>query len=254
MTIWCILNDVYVLRELKVCWCINHLLAYACLILFVRMHMAHMLECQLLIKYTKVLNMCEVNLCLCIRGLMLAYKSSHHYVCVIYPHITCTCNQIFLLFISSILRLKDALVVANISLQTVSFDFARWLLKVQQVVLQCQDMWGYTEEDRDFMMESFGSVGDSMPLGIFFCAMAFMLQGLLGPRLSLYLSVTGGNDWSVYYIVMTHIGSFYPGVFLSYTFFFIFASQLQFWNRGQAAHRVAPCHLRHSSIFLRVCL
>lgn len=61
----------------------------------------------------------------------------------------------------------------------------------------------YSEEDRQMMMDSFGSVGDSM--------------------LSLYLSVTGGNDWSVYYVVMTHIGSFYPAVFLSYTFFFIFA-------------------------------
>lgn len=46
-------------------------------------------------------------------------------------------------------------------------------------------------------------------------------------RLSLYLSVTGGNDWSMYYAVMVQIGSFYPAVFLSYTFFFIFAPWLQ---------------------------
>lgn len=49
---------------------------------------------------------------------------------------------------------------------------------------------------------------------------------VIRPRLSLYLSVTGGNDWSVYYVVMTHLGSFYPAVFLSYTFFFIFAACL----------------------------
>lgn len=63
------------------------------------------------------------------------------------------------------------------------------------------------------------------------------------PRLSLYLSVTGGNDWSVYYVVMTRIGSFYPAVFLSYTFFFIFASWLQALKQisrcSQSLHEVA---------------
>ncbi|CAK9094598.1 unnamed protein product [Durusdinium trenchii] len=57
--------------------------------------------------------------------------------------------------------------------------------------------------EQEMMTDSFGSVGASM--------------------LSLYLSVTGGNDWSMYYAVMVQIGSFYPAVFLSYTFFFIFA-------------------------------
>lgn len=69
--------------------------------------------------------------------------------------------------------------------------------------LAAEDMWAYSEEDREMMMDSFGSVGHSM--------------------LSLYSSVTGGNDWSAYYVIMTQIGSFYPAVFLSYTFFFIFA-------------------------------
>ncbi|CAL1157550.1 unnamed protein product [Cladocopium goreaui] len=69
--------------------------------------------------------------------------------------------------------------------------------------IAAEEVWTFSEEDRELMMDSFGSVGDSM--------------------LSLYLSVTGGNDWSMYYIIMTQIGSFYPAVFLSYTFFFIFA-------------------------------
>ncbi|CAE7870325.1 dnaJ, partial [Symbiodinium necroappetens] len=45
----------------------------------------------------------------------------------------------------------------------------------------------------------------------------------LGYMLSLYMAVTGGNDWSVYYEATLAMGSFYPVVFLSYTFFFIFA-------------------------------
>ncbi|CAE7529922.1 Scn8a [Symbiodinium natans] len=56
--------------------------------------------------------------------------------------------------------------------------------------------------DADIMF-AFGSVGTSM--------------------LSLYMAVTGGNDWSVYYEATIGMGSFYPLVFLSYTFFFIFA-------------------------------
>jgi len=56
---------------------------------------------------------------------------------------------------------------------------------------------------REDVMSTFGSVGDSM--------------------LSLYMAVTGGNDWSVYYEATIAMGSFYPVVFLSYTFFFIFA-------------------------------
>jgi len=69
--------------------------------------------------------------------------------------------------------------------------------------IAAEENYVYTQEVRQEMMDYFGSVGNSM--------------------LSLYLSVTGGNDWSVYYVVMTRIGSFYPAVFLSYTFFFIFA-------------------------------
>jgi len=40
---------------------------------------------------------------------------------------------------------------------------------------------------------------------------------------SLYMAVTGGNDWSLYYDACKIMGSFYPGVFLAYTFLFIFA-------------------------------
>jgi len=58
-------------------------------------------------------------------------------------------------------------------------------------------------EDVAIMMAEFGSVGNSM--------------------LSLYMAVTGGNDWNAYYFVMDLMGSFYPAVFLIYTFFFIFA-------------------------------
>eukprot|EP00931_Biecheleriopsis_adriatica_P003953 TRINITY_DN10569_c0_g1_i1.p1 TRINITY_DN10569_c0_g1~~TRINITY_DN10569_c0_g1_i1.p1 ORF type:complete len:707 (+),score=113.34 TRINITY_DN10569_c0_g1_i1:217-2121(+) len=41
--------------------------------------------------------------------------------------------------------------------------------------------------------------------------------------LSLYMAVTGGNDWTVYYGVIRRTGAFYEIVFLLYTFFFGFA-------------------------------
>ena len=52
------------------------------------------------------------------------------------------------------------------------------------------------------------------------------------PRISLYEAVTGGNDWALYYEVMLQIGSFYPAVFLIYTFFFIFAARLSLMPGG----------------------
>lgn len=63
----------------------------------------------------------------------------------------------------------------------------------------------YIEGPFALVMAYFGSVGDSM--------------------LSLYQAVTGGNDWSTYYQALVEVGDFYPAVFLSYTFFFIFASR-----------------------------
>eukprot|EP00931_Biecheleriopsis_adriatica_P003954 TRINITY_DN10569_c0_g2_i1.p1 TRINITY_DN10569_c0_g2~~TRINITY_DN10569_c0_g2_i1.p1 ORF type:complete len:718 (+),score=127.25 TRINITY_DN10569_c0_g2_i1:74-2227(+) len=41
--------------------------------------------------------------------------------------------------------------------------------------------------------------------------------------LSLYMAVTGGNDWSVYYDMIRQTGSFYEVLFLLYTFFSVFA-------------------------------
>ena len=40
--------------------------------------------------------------------------------------------------------------------------------------------------------------------------------------LSLYMAVTGGNDWSLYYHLLQHTG-IYQYLFLGYTFFFAFA-------------------------------
>ncbi|CAJ1392078.1 unnamed protein product [Effrenium voratum] len=41
--------------------------------------------------------------------------------------------------------------------------------------------------------------------------------------LSLYMAVTGGNDWSLYYWVLQELGSVYHFLFIGYTFFFAFA-------------------------------
>jgi hypothetical protein len=46
---------------------------------------------------------------------------------------------------------------------------------------------------------------------------------MLATMLSLYMSVTGGNDWSVYYQVIAKAGPFYAGLYVLYTFFFTFA-------------------------------
>eukprot|EP00931_Biecheleriopsis_adriatica_P003955 TRINITY_DN10569_c0_g3_i1.p1 TRINITY_DN10569_c0_g3~~TRINITY_DN10569_c0_g3_i1.p1 ORF type:complete len:721 (+),score=117.48 TRINITY_DN10569_c0_g3_i1:74-2236(+) len=59
------------------------------------------------------------------------------------------------------------------------------------------------EDNLSNVMENFGSVSTSM--------------------LSLYMAVTGGNDWSAYYDVIRQTGSFYEVLFLLYTFFFVFA-------------------------------
>ncbi|CAE6923882.1 cac [Symbiodinium natans] len=42
-------------------------------------------------------------------------------------------------------------------------------------------------------------------------------------RLSLYMAVTGGNDWVEYYLTVRQCGTFYDILFLLYTFFFVFA-------------------------------
>lgn len=55
----------------------------------------------------------------------------------------------------------------------------------------------------DLVMETFGSVLKTM--------------------LSLYMAVTGGNDWSMYYGILESLGSFYHLIFIAYTFFFAFA-------------------------------
>ncbi|CAJ1363100.1 unnamed protein product [Effrenium voratum] len=60
-----------------------------------------------------------------------------------------------------------------------------------------------TEEERQVIVEQFGSVVDSM--------------------LSLYMAVTGGNDWAVYYDTVRRCGTFYNILFLLYSFFFVFA-------------------------------
>jgi hypothetical protein len=41
--------------------------------------------------------------------------------------------------------------------------------------------------------------------------------------ISLYMAVTGGNDWAVYYNIIKHCGQFYMFTFLLFTFFFVFA-------------------------------
>jgi hypothetical protein len=40
---------------------------------------------------------------------------------------------------------------------------------------------------------------------------------------SLYMAVTGGDDWAVYYDVIERCGMFYSATFLFFTFFFVFA-------------------------------
>ncbi|CAE7233216.1 unnamed protein product, partial [Symbiodinium microadriaticum] len=42
-------------------------------------------------------------------------------------------------------------------------------------------------------------------------------------KLSLYMAVTGGNDWVEYYETVRQCGPFYDVLFLLYTFFFVFA-------------------------------
>mgnify|MGYP002803557489 FL=1 len=58
-------------------------------------------------------------------------------------------------------------------------------------------------EQQDLVMEHFGSVLKTM--------------------LSLYMAVTGGNDWSLYYSILGQLGSFYHFLFIAYTFFSSFA-------------------------------
>merc|ERR1739847_246010 len=41
--------------------------------------------------------------------------------------------------------------------------------------------------------------------------------------LTLYMSVRGGDDWGKFYRIIQNAGPFYSGVFLFFTFFFIFA-------------------------------
>lgn len=59
------------------------------------------------------------------------------------------------------------------------------------------------------------------------------------------MAVTGGNDWNAYYFVMDLMGSFYPAVFLIYTFFFIFAP----WPGSPCAQcPLAPSNFAKDSI------
>lgn len=62
---------------------------------------------------------------------------------------------------------------------------------------------GAPEDEVELVMGSFGSVSAAM--------------------LSLYMSVTGGNDWSYYYDVVGAGGRMYSALYLLYTFFFMFA-------------------------------
>lgn len=41
------------------------------------------------------------------------------------------------------------------------------------------------------------------------------------PRLSLYMAVTGGNDWSMYFDTLSQCGLFYTILFLLFNFFFV---------------------------------
>ncbi|CAE7940624.1 unnamed protein product, partial [Symbiodinium necroappetens] len=61
----------------------------------------------------------------------------------------------------------------------------------------------FSAEDEQSILSQFGSVLDSM--------------------LSLYMAVTGGNDWVEYYETVRQCGPFYDVLFLLYTFFFVFA-------------------------------
>jgi hypothetical protein len=47
--------------------------------------------------------------------------------------------------------------------------------------------------------------------------------GVLRTMVSLYMAVTGGNDWVVYYNLVELLGDFYTLMFLFFTFFFAFA-------------------------------
>jgi len=48
-------------------------------------------------------------------------------------------------------------------------------------------------------------------------------SGLSRTMLSLYMAVTGGDDWAVFYDLVAATGTFYALVFLMFTFFFMFA-------------------------------
>lgn len=82
--------------------------------------------------------------------------------------------------------------------------FVSALLFAQGVAdgIQSQPELGLSEQ-RDAVMAHFGSVLQTM--------------------LSLYMAVTGGNDWSLYYTMLEQMGSFYHILFIAYTFFSAFA-------------------------------
>jgi len=61
----------------------------------------------------------------------------------------------------------------------------------------------FAEAEMEVILDQFGSVMDSM--------------------LSLYMAVTGGNDWAIYYDTVRMCGPFYDVLFLLYSFFFVFA-------------------------------
>jgi hypothetical protein len=53
---------------------------------------------------------------------------------------------------------------------------------------------------------------------------AFRTFGSLGTSmLTLYMAVTGGNDWELYYEVVARAGTLYAALFLLFTYYFLFA-------------------------------
>ena len=74
-----------------------------------------------------------------------------------------------------------------------------------------------TASGQEEVEAQFGSVLKSMRLGE--AKRPFVMPKRL--RLSLYMAVTGGNDWSMYFDTLSQCGLFYTILFLLFNFFFV---------------------------------
>lgn len=110
--------------------------------------------------------------------------------------------QDILLIFESLRHSLNALVWIFIMLGTVLYLFA--LIFFQAMVEFLTESYDeVSDDDRRIIYESFGSVLKSM--------------------LSLYKAITGGIDWNDNYVIVSRSGGVYAGLYIGFTFFFVFA-------------------------------